>query len=154
MNSSPENVLLSPCDGKILRIVNHKHALQIAIFLNIHNIHVQYAPISGQIISILHKRGEFVPAYMFQKSQYNERIETVIESKLGSITVVQIAGQLARRIISFHIKGNTIKRGDPLGLIKFGSRVDLWIPVTSKPQVMVKEGEYVQIGKYIAILNQ
>jgi phosphatidylserine decarboxylase len=153
MNTPPDNMLLSPCDGKVLRIVRHEDAFQIAIFLNVHNVHVQYVPISGRITSIIRKDGEFVPAYMFDKSQYNERVETVIESKMGNIKIVQIAGLLARRILSFHKENAHVLRGEPLGLIKFGSRVDLWIPLSSMPQILVKEGERVHIGSNIAILQ-
>ncbi len=149
-----KNILLSPCDGKVIKVVHHSQAIQVAIFLNVHNIHVQYAPIDGTIKSIMHKDGEFVPAYMFEKSEYNERVETMIHSEFGNITVIQIAGQVARRIRSFHKPNIQLKRGEPMGLIKFGSRVDVWIPRSNADTILVKEGDYVQIGNKIAILRK
>lgn len=147
------NTVISPCQGEILNIKEHGHVTQIIIYLNASNIHVQYAPIDGNIVSIVHKPGEFHPAFMFEKSQYNERIETVINTKAGHIKVVQIAGQIARRVVSFHDTGSILKRGDPLGLIKFGSRVDLWIPSDSIDKILVTKGDRVQIGDPLCICN-
>jgi phosphatidylserine decarboxylase len=131
----PPNVLISPCDGKLLRVVHHPtiHQTQIAIFLNIHNIHVQYVPISGTLTSIVHKPGEFHPAYLFEKSSLNERVETTLSTPVGNVRLVQIAGLLARRIVSFHSSHipTYLHRGDPFGLIKFGSRVDIWLPTSA-----------------------
>jgi phosphatidylserine decarboxylase len=148
------NDLVSPCDGKVIRVVEHADALQIAIFLNVHNIHVQYAPIEGRIISSKHKPGEFVPAYMFEKSQYNERVETEMETFAGRVKVVQIAGLVARRIVPFHPPGTRLNRGDPLGLIKFGSRVDVWIPKASIRSVTIRRGDRVRIGQPMLILQR
>jgi phosphatidylserine decarboxylase len=138
--------MISPCNGRVLKIKEHGTHIQISVFLNIHNIHVQYSPISGKILSILHKEGEFHPAYLFEKSQYNERVETTLGTEFGNITVVQIAGQVARRIVSFLEKGQSVERGEPLGLIKFGSRVDIWIPIESVNNILINEGDYLDIG--------
>lgn len=123
-----DNEIVSPCDGRILNIRHHRGHLHIAIFLNVHNIHVQYAPIKGKIESQHHFSGTFVPAYMFEKSMLNERLETGIKTRHGRIFMTQIAGLLARRIVAFKRPGERIRAGEPIGLIKFGSRVDLWIP--------------------------
>jgi phosphatidylserine decarboxylase len=143
---SDSNTMISPCNGRVLKIKEHGTHIQISVFLNIHNIHVQYSPISGKILSILHKEGEFHPAYLFEKSQYNERVETTLGTEFGNITVVQIAGQVARRIVSFLEKGQSVERGEPLGLIKFGSRVDIWIPIESVNNILINEGDYLDIG--------
>jgi phosphatidylserine decarboxylase len=129
----PPNVLTAPCDGKLLRVVHHPtiQQTQIAIFLNIHNIHVQYVPISGTLTSIVHKPGEFHPAYLFEKSSLNERVETTLSTSVGDVRIVQIAGLVARRIVSFHSAPTYVHRSDPLGLIKFGSRVDIWLPTSA-----------------------
>jgi len=147
--------IMCPCDGRILRIVPHPETgfVQIAIFLNVHNNHVQYMPCDGMVQSTKHKEGEFHPAYLFEKSALNERQETVIRTQIGDITVVQIAGLVARRIVSF-VKANDSKyKGDPLGLIKFGSRVDIWLPMK---QVQVRAdlvvGKRVRIGDTLATI--
>ena len=148
------NVMISPCNGKVLKIKEHGTMVQVSVFLNIHNIHVQYAPISGNVISIIHKDGTFNPAYFFEKSQYNERVETTLRTEFGNIIIVQIAGQIARRIVSFLEKGQDIEKGKPLGLIKFGSRVDIWMPKHSVSRILIKEGDYLDIGRPIIVLNK
>jgi phosphatidylserine decarboxylase len=70
INQTPQNHIVSPCEGKVLKIIKQGQTVRIAIFLNVHNVHVQYMPISGTIKSIVHKDGEFHPAYMFEKSKY------------------------------------------------------------------------------------
>jgi phosphatidylserine decarboxylase len=143
---SQENDIICPCDGKVLAVSSTDKHVHIAIFLNVHNVHVQYVPVNGIIKSIYHKSGEFHPAYLFEKSKLNERVETTIDTKWGEIIVVQIAGLIARRIVSFHTEGNHIEKGDPLGLIKFGSRVDIWLPKESVNNILIKEGQIVNIG--------
>ena len=123
-----ENIIYVPCEGKILNIEESKNFIHLSIFLNLHNIHVQYMPISGKIIEIKHKKGEFYPAYFFEKSKYNERTETKILTKYGIIKFYQIAGQLARRIKVFHKVNEEVNALKPFGLIKFGSRCDLIVP--------------------------
>lgn len=145
----PNTTLVSPCDGKLLRVVQHANGqTHIAIFLNIHNIHVQYVPFSGTITSIVHKPGEFHPAYLFEKSSLNERVETTFDTAAGTIRVIQIAGLIARRIVSFHQPQTYVHRLEPLGLIKFGSRVDIWLPTQSIRSTLVatQPGTRIRIG--------
>jgi len=123
-----ENIVYVPAQGKILNIIETDTHVHLSIFLNIHNIHVQYSPMSGIILEINHKNGEFYPAYFFEKSKYNERTITKILTKHGVIYLYQIAGQIARRIKTFKKEGNSIKTLEPLGLIKLGSRCDLFVP--------------------------
>jgi phosphatidylserine decarboxylase len=102
----------------------------VAIFLNIFDCHIQWFPINGIVKSVVHKKGRFHPAYMLNKSNYNERTETIIyiPEINDVIKVLQIAGQLARRIVT-NVRPNVyVQRGDQLGMIKLGSRVDLFIP--------------------------
>ena len=148
------NIMISPCNGRVLKVKDHNNGkIQVSVFLNVHNIHVQYVPIAGQIVSTVHKEGEFHPAYFFEKSQYNERVETTIRTTIGNITVIQIAGQVARRIVSFLREGQRVEKGDPLGLIKFGSRVDIWVPKQGVNSILIKEGDYLDIGQPILELN-
>jgi phosphatidylserine decarboxylase len=150
--AAPASAIISPCEGRIMTIDRRHDYIRVATFLGIHNVHVQYAPVSGEIVSVTHKAGEFVPAYFFEKSKYNERVETVIRPAKGSgdVTVVQIAGQIARRIVPFKRPGERVTAGEPLGLIKFGSRVDIIIPRWLIHNLHVSEGELVKIGDLIA----
>lgn len=146
--------MVCPCDGKVLDVVMHpdRKYVQIAIFLNVHNVHIQYVPCHGIIKSVTHKEGEFHPAYMLQKSALNERTETIITSEEfgGDVVIVQIAGLVARRIVSFLKKGEQVHPGKPLGLIKLGSRVDVWIPFADDLDVLVKKDDRVHIGDVLA----
>jgi phosphatidylserine decarboxylase len=148
-----QNELMCPCEGRVLKIIKGADYVQIAIFLNVHNIHVQYIPIDGIVTSIYHKAGEFAPAYLFEKSQYNERIETSISSEYGDVKVVQIAGQIARRAVSFLSEGQKVQQAQPMGLIKFGSRVDVYVPRESIKNILVSEGDAVSIGDVLASLQ-
>lgn len=138
------NVVYSPCNGKVVSIERDTQKTRIAVFLNIHNVHVQYFPVDGKIVSVIHKPGSFHPAYMLQKSEFNERMETTLETAHGAVTIVQISGQIARRIVGFRKPGDKVAKGEPLGLIKLGSRVDIIVPSTATP--MVRVGESIDIG--------
>lgn len=145
--------LTSPCDGTVLRVVLHPSLgyAQVAVFLNLHNIHVQYAPCDGIVTRVAHTPGKFHPAYLFDKGPLNERVETTLDTRFGRVYVVQIAGMLARRIASFVGPGNPVVQGQALGLIKFGSRVDLWIPTaTLRIAPHVRAGARVRIGDPLA----
>lgn len=152
-NTSPidarENVIVYPCEGRILKVLRDEKHLTIVIFLNVNNVHIQYFPYKGKIYEQTHKEGEFYPAYMFEKTDFNERVETTLATKYGHIQVYQIAGLVARRIVSFHNKGDSVNKGDPMGLIKFGSQVRVKIPLENIKEVYAKENEYVQIGEAI-----
>lgn len=147
---SPD-AIMCPCDGKVLGVVEHRELgyTQVAVFLNVHNIHVQYMPMDGVVKSIQHKAGEFHPAYLFEKSSLNERTETVLETRIGDVTIVQLAGLVARRILPLTAVGQRVAKGDPLGLIKLGSRVDIWLP-SANVEVRVSRGQRVRIGDVIA----
>lgn len=149
-----KNVIVSPCQGKILKMMKDDSGnLVIVFFLNVHNVHIQYFPCDGIIQSQTHKEGEFYPAYMFDKTTLNERTETVLSTKYGSVNIYQIAGLIARRIVSFHDVGTRIEKGAPMGLIKFGSQVRVKIPVSNINHVCVQEGDYVHIGQALCIMN-
>lgn len=142
-----------PCDARVLEIERVHGSLHIAFFLNIHNVHVQYVPLDGVITSISHKLGTFAPAYFFEKSQYNERVVTTFDTVIGPVIIAQIAGQVARRIVSFHSTGAVLRQGDPLGLIKFGSRVDIWLPAHRVIDVAVKKNDRVRIGGLVCVVR-
>lgn len=148
VNHVDPTTLYCPCDGivKDIKIINNK--IQIIIFLNVHNIHVQYTPFNCQVTSIRYHKGTFHPAYILEKSQYNERMEyTLTNEYFGPITFIQIAGQLARRIVSFVSKNQQLQSLDPLGLIKFGSRCDIIVPLNcNRYNIMIQQGQRVHIG--------
>jgi phosphatidylserine decarboxylase len=137
------NILYCPCDGVVSDIIQHGSIVQICVFLNIHNTHVQYSPFNCTVKRITHKDGSFNPAYLLQKSQFNERTEYVLQNNVfGNVLFVQIAGQVARRIVSFVKEGEQITAMTPIGLIKLGSRCDVYV----KGELLVKKGDRVRIG--------
>jgi len=140
------NTIVSPCEGKILKILKENNKLIVSVFLNVHNVHIQYFPCSGTIIKKEYKEGEFQPAYLFEKSRYNEQLQTTMSTRYGELKINQIAGLVARRIVSFNQIGDKVNKGQPMGLIKFGSRVDTYIPIEFIDNVMVKEGDLIKIG--------
>lgn len=151
--------VICPCDGKILDIrEGPDNTVHIAVFLNVHNIHVQYMPVAGKIVSIKHIPGTFEPAYSFNKSMFNERVETIIQpTGAGNavIKVVQIAGMLARRIKSLAPPGAELKQGEAFGLIKLGSRVDLYLPA-DRVQLLSqwRAGDRIHIGERLAKITK
>lgn len=131
VNKYPSNILVAPCDGKVVGIQRiNAVTTHVAIFLNIFDCHVQWCPVDGYIKSVIHKKGRFHPAYILNKSKYNERTETIIYLPQidDEIKMVQIAGQIARRIVTHVQPDDYVNRGDRFGMIKLGSRVDLFIP--------------------------
>lgn len=118
-----EDDAVSPADGRVISIQNQK----ICIFMNIHNVHVNRAPLAGTVTNIDYKPGGYIPA--FNKDSFvNERNHVVIDTSTGALELTQIAGILTRRIVSYISVGSHIKRGERIGMIRFGSRVDVIIP--------------------------
>lgn len=138
----------SPCEGTVLNIIRTDNLIHVAVFLSPFNVHVQYTPCRGKIIEQVYKPGEFNMAHLFEKSNYNERMETTIQNEIfGDVKIYQIAGLLARSIVSFYRKGNELKQNVPFGLIRLGSRVDLIIKNNPKYQIKVKLGDSIKIGQ-------
>ena len=137
--------LLSVCDGTILEIEETDTTYRIATFLSPFNVHVQYYPCDGVIKHKKYKEGTFNPAF-YKKSKYNERMETTMETKFGEVIIVQIAGFFVRRIVGFHNVGERVTQGSGLGMIKFGSRVDIIFP-KQKTRILVSEGDRVREGR-------
>ncbi len=96
--------------------------------MNVWNVHVNRAPREGRIVSVLHQKGRFLPAFHRQASKVNEQVHTVVETARGSYRVIQIAGILARRIRFWKAPDVLIRRGEPFGMILLGSRVDVVLP--------------------------
>jgi len=140
------NFAVSPASGKIIKIQERDGLLQIAIFINLWDAHVQYVPYNGIVQSQIYKKGQFNAAYLFKKGKDNEKLIHNIRTDRGLMTVVQIAGVVARSIEKFVNKGEQVSQNDELGLIRFGSRCDLFIPIENKFNVLVKEGDRVKGG--------
>ncbi|HNW37774.1 MAG TPA: phosphatidylserine decarboxylase, partial [Methanosarcina vacuolata] len=119
---------------------------KICIFMFLQNVHVNRAPISGTIREITYKKGGYLPAY-WKDSERNERNEFIIHSKYGDVSVTQIAGTIARRIVSYSQVNDMIEQGQRIGMIRFGSRVDVTIPHDF--EITVRKGERVLAGKTI-----
>jgi len=143
----PERIIgdgiVAPADGKII-LVEENDSIKVSTFMNLHNVHVNRAPIDGKIISVEHVSGRHAPAYK-KESDLNEKIVIKMDTKIGTIKVVQIAGILVRRIVPYIKKGDVVKKGQRIGIIRFGSRVDCYLP--KNIGIMIKEGENVLAGK-------
>jgi phosphatidylserine decarboxylase len=142
-----EKVLISPADGKIIKIENVEvngtisgKFKKISIFMNVFNVHVNRAPYSGKIEAINYHEGKFFSAHLDKASQDNERNEIMIRTEDGRrVWMVQIAGLIARRIVCWVNVGANIKKGERCGLIRFGSRVDVYLPEDSVISVQLKD---------------
>ncbi len=143
----PENpkYIVAPADGKIMAVEKQQtKSYKITTFMNVHNVHVNRVPIDGKISNVTHKMGGFKPAFD-KDSDQNERVIITMTTKLGTVEIIQIAGILARRIVPYVTKDQNVSRGERLGIIRFGSRVDLIVPAARiKPNV--KPGDRVHAG--------
>jgi phosphatidylserine decarboxylase len=152
----PRGVLLSPADGKVISIEKStfkdcSEYVRISIFMNIFDVHVNRVPLSGNVRSIYHYPGRFLPADNPDAPGENERMEFTLLNEDASIKVCLIAGLLARRIVTWARPDDTLLRGQRFAMIKLGSRVDVHLPETS--QLLVQPGCRVKAGlTQIAIL--
>jgi phosphatidylserine decarboxylase len=147
-------VAVSPADGKVIKVETMRDPLTgedrtaICVFMNVFNVHVNRMPVAGRIARIAYFGGKFVNASFDKASTDNERNSLLIEDGEGKTwTMVQIAGLIARRIICWGEEGDSLARGQRFGLIKFGSRVDLYIPTDYES--IVRSGEKVFAGQTV-----
>ncbi|MBA4422573.1 MAG: phosphatidylserine decarboxylase family protein [Syntrophus sp. (in: bacteria)] len=151
----PDNPIqiISPADGKVIRIEEVASEepsggsfLKISIFMNVFSVHVNRIPYSGEVLAIRYKPGKFLSANLDKASALNERNSVMIRTDDGrEIMTVQIAGLIARRIVCWLKEGTKVKKGERFGLIRFGSRVEVFIPLGST--LLVKEGDRVRAGE-------
>ncbi len=135
-----DKVILSPADGKICNIkefVENEYlkskCLQVSIFMSPTNVHINWVPVSGVVTFMKHKDGEFYAAFKDKSAEENERMTTAIKMKDGrEIVMRQIAGAMARRIINYVTVGDEVDQATEVGFIRFGSRVDLFLPLNTK----------------------
>ena len=148
-----EGVVVSPGDGKVVEIVEEKDALldepyrRISIFLNVFNVHVQRTPVGGRIERVQYNKGKFLNAASHKASLDNEQSSMIIHTGKEKVLVKQIAGLIARRIVCWAKEGDNYSLGQRYGLIRFGSRVDLFLPLDA--EVKVSLGDHVAGGSSI-----
>ncbi len=150
-----EDAVVSPADGKVIlvekmfddRFVN-EHVYKISIFMSVFDVHVNRLPFTGEVEKVQYKAGSFYAANTDQGGLANEHCAVLLTtSKNFHYAVVQIAGLVARRIVCWVGKGDTVERGSRFGLIRFGSRVDIYLP--QQMQVEVRSGQRVRAGETI-----
>ena len=141
-----ERLVIAPADGKIVQVTEvdepaflKEKAIRISIFMNVFNVHVNRYPVSGVVRYVQYNPGKFLNAAHDKASLENEQSSVGIESGSNRILVRQIAGLIARRIVTYSTDGARVQQGDRMGIIRFGSRVDVFLPVTAKPRVRVGE---------------
>ncbi|MFC7327318.1 phosphatidylserine decarboxylase [Marinactinospora rubrisoli] len=117
---------------------------RVAVFMNPLNVHVNRAPVAGVVTGVEHRPGGFRPAFD-KDSEHNERVIWTFETEIGEVTVIQIAGAMVRRIVPYFTVGQKVEQGERIGLIRFGSRVDVYLPAGIAPGVEV--GQKVRAGE-------
>jgi phosphatidylserine decarboxylase len=137
--------IVAPADGKITQITRESECVKIVTVMNLHNVHVNRAPVSGKVTKIEHHTGAHVPAFN-KDSEKNERMEITMDTQIGKVKMIQIAGAFARRIKPYIRYGDEISKGQRIGIIRFGSRVDLFLP-ENKVKVIVSEGDKVKAAE-------
>ena len=143
-----EGLVVSPADGKVVSIADINGAKRVSIFLSPLDVHINRVPVAGKVEEIRYQPGQFLAAYKEEASEQNEQNALKIVDSQGRVFgVIQIAGVLARRIVCWAKRGDTLKRGERFGLIMFGSRTDLYLPAGCS--VEISEGQRVKGGETI-----
>lgn len=147
------DVVIAPADGRIVVVEKvrdeylGREALKISVFMNVFNVHSNRSPVDGEVKGVWYTSGSFVNADLDKASTENERNAIHIATARGDVTCVQIAGLIARRILCYVKAGDMLARGQRYGFIRFGSRVDVYLPVTSRAEVTI--GQKVTGGRTI-----
>jgi phosphatidylserine decarboxylase len=149
-----ENILYSPASGKIIDISpKGDNLLKISIFLSISDNHTQYIPMRCKKIGELFKYGYFYFAQKMEGSDYNQSLSHLLETKYGNITIIQYTGFFTRRIYSLTKNDRLYNVGDRLGYIRFGSRVDIILPLDKFDSVFVKKGQHIKALEPLAMFK-
>jgi phosphatidylserine decarboxylase len=148
---SDASLLVAPADGRVVVVKDESESgrpgKRISIFLAIWNVHVNRAPAAGKITQLDYKPGKFLAAWDQNASLQNEQNVFRQTTDLGEIVYKQIAGWVARRVVSWKKAGDQVARGERIGLVRFGSRVDLWLP--AEAEILVKVGDDVKGGSSV-----
>jgi len=150
-----QNIILSPADGKIIHVGEFEEdrflkekTLKVSIFMSLFDVHLNRAPVSGRVLERSYHPGRFLVANVEKSSLLNEQNAVILETEdRFKILLIQIAGFVARRIVCYAKAGDTLRKGEIFGLIRFGSRVDLYLPPEVKP--IVRVGQHVKGGESI-----
>lgn len=154
----PENVVVASADGKVVALEEtfedeylHAPAIQLSVFMSIFNVHANWFPVDGEVIYSKHHPGRFMAAYLPKSSVENERSTVVIRTRSGQLVLVrQIAGAMARRVVTYAHPGVEASIQDHMGFIKFGSRVDIFLPIGTGINVNIGDttvGGITEIGR-------
>jgi len=138
------SIIVSPADGKVVKIDRVGGVTKVSIFLSLFNVHVNRSPIAGRVEAVDYRKGSFKAAYNHAASVENERNVIMVSNGHIKLVFIQIAGVVARRIVFWKHIGDTVEKGDLVGLIRFGSRVDILFPAGT--EVTVAIGDRVRGG--------
>lgn len=149
-----EGLILAPADGRVLSVgratapETGAESVRVCTFMSVMNVHINRLPVSGVVRKAVYRAGQFLVASLDKASEKNERNILVIGDEAGrEIVIVQIAGLVARRIVCYLREGDALKRGGRFGLIRFGSRVDIYLPAGTK--IDVRPGDRVRAGETV-----
>jgi len=154
IETNPKHILAA-ADGEIVEIIKvfekeyfKEERWQVSIFMSVFNVHQNRAPINGKVVYQLHKRGAYYPAFVKKSSEKNEHCSTVFKAENGlAVMAKQIAGTVAQRIVTYKKTGDFVEQGKEYGFIRFGSRVDMFLPLDA--EINVKLHEHTVGGKTI-----
>ena len=161
-----QHAMVSPADGKVSDVTDLPHdellggpCVRVGIFLSVFNVHVNRAPCDGRVVNVIYKEGKFINAMKHDSASSDNESNTVVlaepKGERPVVVVKQIVGLIARRIICTVKNGDLVQRGDRIGMIKFGSRTELYIPKWLEPQVKVTVGDSVRgAADVIALLGK
>lgn len=148
---SDPDAVVSPADGHVVEVVDEdwdgRPGRRISIFLSVMDVHVNRAPVAGCVRRVEYRPGRFHAAWAAKASTDNEQNVFSIETRAGVIFFKQIAGLIARRVVAWKKEGDVVARGERVGMIRFGSRVDVWLPADSK--ILVSRGQKVAGGSSV-----
>ena len=149
-----DNDVTSVADGKIVVIEKayepeflKKECIQVSVYMDFFNVHVNYWPVSGEVKYYKYHPGKYMLAFLPKASELNEHTSVGMKSQYGDLFFKQIAGTFARRIVCYAEPGNSVVKGDQCGIIKFGSRIDMFLPLDA--EIMVKIGDYVRASESV-----
>ena len=148
---SDPSAIVSPADGRVLEVIDEQFGgrpgKRITIFLAVWNVHVNRTPLTGKISRIEYRAGKFQMAMRKTASAENEQNVIYLETAHGQIVFKQIAGMIARRVVLWKKVGDQVERGERIGIVRFGSRMDVWLPLEA--ELSVKPGDHVAGGASI-----
>ncbi|HEY5999158.1 MAG TPA: phosphatidylserine decarboxylase family protein [bacterium] len=139
--------IVSPADGKVVVVEAGPAGTQVSIFLSVFNVHVNRAPVAGEVVEVARHAGTFLAAWNHAASTENARASVTVRTPRGDVRFVQVTGLIARRIVCSLRPGQRVERGERYGMIRFGSRVDLFLPPGADPAVRI--GDRVRGGSDI-----